>query len=101
MKRRILMLLLVVVVVCSLLGCRKATTCEMETRGSTRIEKYYNEQEDLFCIVERDTVTNITRTTYFYWKYDSHGRSILDRTEYIVTDADGDVLSHTWTIGHS
>ena len=99
--KRILVILLVLILTLSLCGCDTVDTVSSITTGDVHIERHYQDNGDLFCIVETNINSGVIVTTYFYWKHDNHGRRTLSSTECITVDSAGKVIAHVCSPGHS
>lgn len=99
--KRILVLLLVLVCCLSLCACDTIDTVSSITTGDVHIERHYQDNGDLFCVVETNINSGVIVTTYFYWQHDTHGRRTLSSTECITVDSSGNIIAHVCSPGHS
>lgn len=94
MKKRLLALMLLLLCCLSLCACDTVDTVTSTNTGNVHIERYYQDNGDLFCVIETNTDSGVVVSTYFYWQHDSHGNRTLLRTECITLDGEGKVASH-------
>ena len=99
--KKLFLIFFIVTLCISLCACDNVDTVTTNSTGDFHIERHYQDNGDLFCIVETNIKTGTVITTYFYWKHDDHGRRTLSSTECITIDNSGSLVTHVCTPGHS
>lgn len=99
--KRVLILIVVAALALSLCACGSPDTHTSVTTGDIHIERHYQDNGDLFCIIETNIETGTVVTTYFYWQHNDRGTRTLASVECITVDGTGAVVAHVSSPGHS